>query len=92
MRKIKVGITHGDINGVGYEVILKTFESPDMLELCTPIVYGSPKMTTFHKKTIDLTTNFVVKDDAGKAEDNVLNIINCFGEEEIKIEFGKPTA
>ncbi len=92
MRKIKVGITHGDINGVGYEVILKTFESPDMLELCTPIVYGSPKMATFHKKTIDLTTNFVVKDDAGKAEDNILNIINCFGEEEIKIEFGKPTA
>ena len=42
MKKIKVGITHGDINGVGYEVILKTFENPEMFELCTPLVYGSP--------------------------------------------------
>lgn len=37
-RKIKVGITHGDINGVGYEVILKTFSNPAMLDLCTPVV------------------------------------------------------
>ena len=40
-RKIKVGITHGDINGIGYEVILKTLGDSEMLELCTPIVYGS---------------------------------------------------
>ena len=44
-RKIRVGITHGDINGVGYEVILKTFSDPTMLELCTPVVYGSPKVS-----------------------------------------------
>ena len=43
-RKIRVGITHGDINGVGYEVILKTFAEPEMMELCTPVVYGSPKV------------------------------------------------
>ncbi len=42
--KIRVGITQGDINGVGYEVILKTFADPVMLELCTPIIYGSPKV------------------------------------------------
>ena len=41
--KIKIGITQGDINGVGYEVILKTFADPVMLELCTPVIYGSPK-------------------------------------------------
>ena len=41
--KIRIGITQGDINGVGYEVILKTFSDPTMLELCTPIIYGSPK-------------------------------------------------
>ena len=40
--KLRVGITHGDINGVGYEVILKAFENPVMMDLCTPIVYGSP--------------------------------------------------
>ena len=43
-RKIRVGITHGDINGVGYEVILKAFSEPEMMELCTPVVYGSPKV------------------------------------------------
>ena len=47
--KIRVGITHGDINGVGYEVILKTFSDPTMLELCTPIIYGSPKVAAYHR-------------------------------------------
>ena len=42
--KIRIGITQGDINGVGYEVILKAFADPVMLELCTPIIYGSPKV------------------------------------------------
>ena len=46
MERIKIGITHGDTNGVGYEVILKAFEDPTVLELCTPIIYGSPKVAT----------------------------------------------
>ena len=92
MRKIKVGITHGDINGVGYEVILKTFENPEMLELCTPIVYGSPKTATYHRKSFECATNFIVKNSAREADENSLNIVNCFGEEEIKIDFGKSTS
>ena len=56
-RKIRVGITHGDINGIGYEVILKSFSDATMLELCTPIVYGSPKVATFHRKSMDIATN-----------------------------------
>ena len=52
--KIRVGITQGDINGVGYEVILKTFADPVMLELCTPIIYGSPKVAAYHRKSLDL--------------------------------------
>ena len=92
MRKIKVGITHGDINGVGYEVILKTFENPEMLELCTPIVYGSPKTATYHRKSFECATNFIVKNSARDADENSLNIVNCFGEEEIKIDFGKSTS
>ena len=91
MRKIKVGITHGDINGVGYEIILKTFENPEMLELCTPIVYGSPKTATYHRKSFECATNFIVKNNAREADENSLNIVNCFGEEEIKIDFGKST-
>ena len=57
--KIRVGITQGDINGVGYEVILKTFSDPVMLELCTPIIYGSPKVAAYHRKSLDLPTNFI---------------------------------
>lgn len=91
MNRIKVAITHGDINGVGYEVILKTFQNEDMLTLCTPIVYGSPKVAIYHKKSIESQTNFVVKDSAKEAEDGVLNIVNCFGESDIKVEFSKPT-
>ena len=50
--KIRIGITQGDINGVGYEVILKTFSDPTMLELCTPIIYGSPKVAAYHRKSL----------------------------------------
>ena len=56
--KIKIGITQGDINGVGYEVILKTFAEPAMMELCTPIIYGSPKVAAYHRKSLDLSTTF----------------------------------
>ena len=51
-RKIRVAITHGDTNGIGYEVILKTFADPEMFELCTPIIYGSPKVAAYHKKLL----------------------------------------
>ena len=66
--KIRVGITHGDINGVGYEVILKTFSDPAMLELCTPIVYGSPKVAAYHRKAMDIQTNFSIVNSAGDAQ------------------------
>ena len=59
-RKIRVGITHGDINGIGYEVILKAFSDPTMFELCTPVVYGSPKVDTYHRKAMDIQTNFSI--------------------------------
>ena len=45
---IRVAITHGDTNGIGYEVILKTFEDPAMFEICTPIIYGSPKVAAYY--------------------------------------------
>jgi 4-hydroxythreonine-4-phosphate dehydrogenase len=89
---IKVGITHGDINGVGYEVILKTFENEEMLQICTPIIYGSPKVATYHKKAIGCQTNFVVKDSAANVAPNNLNIVNCFGEDDCKIDFGSATS
>lgn len=51
-RKLRVGITHGDINGIGYEVLLKTLENPGMAEMCTPVVYGSAKIASFYRKNI----------------------------------------
>ncbi len=88
--KIRVGITHGDINGVGYEVILKAFADPMMLELCTPVVYGSPKVAAYHRKALDLPTNFSIVSSAAEAPHNKLSIVNCGGDE-VKVEFSKPT-
>ena len=91
-KKIKVGITHGDINGVGYEIILKTFEDEEMFQICTPVVYGSPKVATYHKKALECQTNFNVRNSADDILDNNLNLINCFGETELKINYGMATS
>ena len=53
-RKIRVAITQGDINGISYEVILKTLEDNRLLELCTPVVYGSAKIAAHYRKLLDL--------------------------------------
>ena len=57
-RKIRVAITQGDTNGVGYEVILKVFADPSMLELCTPIIYGSSKIAAYHRKALNLEVTY----------------------------------
>ncbi len=89
-RKPRVGITHGDTNGIGYELILKTFAEPEMFELCTPIVYGSPKVASYHRKAVDSSTNFCVIQNADEAVDGKLNLLTCF-DEEVKVELGQPT-
>lgn len=86
--KIKVGITQGDINGVGYEVILKTFSDPAMLELCTPVIYGSPKVAAYHRKALDLPANFSIVGSAAEAVSNRLSVVNCTNDE-VKVEFSK---
>jgi len=90
-RKIRIGITHGDINGVGYEVILKSFSDAAMLELCTPIVYGSPKVATYHRKAMDIPTNFSIINTAEEVQEGRLNILNCT-EDELKVELTKATS
>ncbi|MCQ2052104.1 MAG: 4-hydroxythreonine-4-phosphate dehydrogenase PdxA [Bacteroidaceae bacterium] len=91
MEKIKVGITQGDINGVGYEVILKTFEDLEMFEICTPVLYGSVKVATYHKKTIESQLNFQLVDNAGQAKEDCLNLVNC-GNDDAVVEFGVASA
>lgn len=90
-RKIRIGITHGDINGVGYEVILKAFSDPTMLELCTPIIYGSPKVAAYHRKAMDIQTTFSIVNSRADIQDGRVNILNCT-EDELKVELTKPTA
>ena len=89
-RKIRVGITHGDINGVGYEVILKAFSDPTMMELCTPRVYGSPKVATYHRKAMDIQANFSIINVADEAQDGKLSILNCV-DDELKVELTAAT-
>ena len=91
MERIKIGITHGDINGVGYELILRTFEVEEMTSLCTPIIYGSPKTATYHRKALDNQTSFQVIESAEQAKHGTVSMINCFGEDEQKIELGQAT-
>ena len=88
--KIKIGITQGDVNGIGYEVILKAFEDPTIFELCTPIVYGSPKVMTYHRKALELETSFSIINSASEAAHGRLNVVNCC-DDEVKVELGKPS-
>jgi len=86
-KRIRVAITHGDTNGVGYELIFKTFAESEMLELCTPIIYGSPKVATYHRNALDIEANFTIINDASEAQDGRLNLLPVF-DNEIKVELG----
>ena len=90
-RLIKVGITHGDINGIGYEVILKAFSDIRLAELCTPIIYGSSKIAAYHRKALEMpAVNMNTITDAESAGINRINIINCV-DDETKVELTKST-
>jgi 4-hydroxythreonine-4-phosphate dehydrogenase len=87
--KVKIGISIGDVNGIGLEVILKTLLEPAILNYCTPIVYGHTKVTSFHRKALRLAElSFNVITDAAAANPKRVNLINCW-EEDVKIELGQ---
>ncbi len=90
-KKIVVGITHGDINGIGYEVIMKTFADARMFELCTPIIYGSPKVAAYHKKVLEFN-DFAFNQirTPREADQRKVNIVNC-SDDNIRVELGKNT-
>lgn len=89
--KIKIGISIGDVNGIGLEVIIKTLMDNRILEYCTPIVYGHTKVASFHRKTMGTSDfNFNVINSPGEANEKRANIINCW-EEDVRIELGMTT-
>lgn len=89
--KIKVGISIGDVNGIGLEVIIKTLLDKRLLDYCTPIVYGQTKVASFHRKTIGIDDfSFHVINAAAEAHARRPNMINCW-DEDVKIELGQST-
>ena len=91
-KKVRVGVSIGDINGIGMEVIIKTFLDKRMLELCTPIIFGSSKLASLRLKAIGIEDfSFNVIDNHSKANNKKVNLINCW-EEEAKITLGENTA
>jgi len=90
-QEIRIGITHGDINGIGYEVIMKSLADQRIMENATVIVYGSPKVAAFHRKAIDLPNfNFNLIKTADEAASKKANIINCI-DPNIRVEAGTET-
>jgi 4-hydroxythreonine-4-phosphate dehydrogenase len=86
--KIKVGISIGDLNGIGGEIILKTFEDERLLDFCTPVIYGSVKTFSFLKKHFNSNVKFNGVFDVKKAINGKVNVLNVW-KENVNIEFGK---
>ena len=88
--KVRVAITQGDTNGIGYEIIFKTFQDPAMFEVCVPIIYGAPKVAAYHIKEMNLAASFNLIHSASEAVEGKLNLVSCI-DEEVKVDFGHPT-
>ena len=85
--KVRIGITHGDFNGINYEIIMKTFSDISMNEFVTPIVYGSTKAVAYYRKALNMEQfNFNLITDAGEAHPRKINIINV--SDNVKVEMG----
>ncbi len=88
-QKIRIGITQGDVNGIGYEMILKTLSEPEMCDNFTAIIYGSPKAAAYHRKMLNIQ-NFSLNSikDASEAHPKRVNIVTS-GDDNIHVEIGK---
>ena len=89
-KKIVVGISIGDLNGIGAEIMLKTFADPRMFDFCTPVVFASQKAIQFLKKHLNLTTQTQRVESLDKLVDKKLNIINVWNDP-FNFDFGKET-
>jgi len=91
-KPIIAGISHGDINGIGYEVIIKTLMNNLINDICVPVVYGSPKVAAYHRKALNIA-NFSFNNirSAEDANPRKANMINCL-DDNVRVELGKATS
>jgi 4-hydroxythreonine-4-phosphate dehydrogenase len=91
MSKIKVGISIGDLNGIGMEIIIKTFKDSRVMDFCTPIIFGSSKVAAIHRKTLEMQDfNFNIINDIKEAHPKKANLLNIW-KQEVEIKFGEAT-
>ena len=77
--KIKLGISIGDLNGIGMEVILKTFKDSRMMEFCTPVIFGSTKIASYHRKLLNFENfNFNIINSIKDVNHKKANLINLW--------------
>lgn len=89
--RLKVGITHGDINGVAYELVIKMMAENRICEVCTPVFYGSPKVAAYYRKNLSVENfNLNSIQSAQDANSKRCNVINCV-DDAVKVEAGKET-
>ncbi|MFM2267184.1 MAG: 4-hydroxythreonine-4-phosphate dehydrogenase [Bacteroidota bacterium] len=89
MEKIRVGITTGDLNGIGLEVALKVLSNPKIAELCTPVIYASPKVVAYHKNVTQVEFQFSTVQTADEIEDeDRIYVVNCWADT-VNITLGK---
>jgi 4-hydroxythreonine-4-phosphate dehydrogenase len=87
-QKVKVGISIGDLNGIGMEVIIKTLLDNRVLQDFTPIVYGSTRVASYHRKALGINDfSFSPIKDASDANSKKANLVNCW-DEEVKMQLG----
>ena len=85
---IKLGISIGDLNGIGSEIVLKTFDDSRMLDFCTPIIFASSKILNFLKKHYQLSLHFQGIDHPSNAVEGKVNVVNVW-KENVNINFGE---
>ncbi len=90
-KPIIAGISHGDINGIGYEVIIKALMDGDINDICVPVVYGSPKVAAYHRKALNIS-NFSFNNirTVDEANHKKANLINCL-DDNVRVELGRST-
>lgn len=89
-KKIRMGISIGDINGIGCEIVLRTFEDIRMLDFCIPVIFASNKIISQQKKDLGIDINFHGIHEASKALDNKINVVNIW-KDAPRIEYGQAT-